>query len=159
MTRTTTQNTRWGPCPHCRATGWTSAGATENPLFHHDRPQGGRCIKALRDEKDGKIAAKFPGVNVHRLKDNELEMAFAKAWGLINVKPSGLATTTLGYLLNEKGDQRYPVEPSARDWKVANTLMQWLGSPVGQNFLLDTILMHQPLIDELLRRLHERKDH
>jgi hypothetical protein len=47
---------RWGPCPYCGATGWMGSvwPGGLNPLFHHDRPQGGRCIQALNAERTGR---------------------------------------------------------------------------------------------------------
>jgi hypothetical protein len=47
---------RWGPCRFCGATGWTtSAWRWGNPLYHHDRPQGGQCLQALKAEKAGSV--------------------------------------------------------------------------------------------------------
>lgn len=39
---------RWGPCSHCGATGWwtPSHHIGPSPLTDHDRPQGGRCLRA-----------------------------------------------------------------------------------------------------------------
>jgi hypothetical protein len=40
------RNTRWGPCPFCKAEGWDVVGQQPSGLHNHDRPQGGRCHRA-----------------------------------------------------------------------------------------------------------------
>lgn len=45
------RNVRWGPCPHCKATGWDAPslpGYRRPGLLDHDRPQGGRCLKSRK---------------------------------------------------------------------------------------------------------------
>lgn len=70
------------------------------------------------------------GLHPHRLKDNPEEKRFADAWA-----ETCHLGSTLAYLLWE-GDQRgRPPEPSDRDHAVAATVIQWLGSPVGQSWL------------------------
>jgi len=44
---------------------------------------------------------------------------------------------TLAHLLAENPNTFYPPGPSDRDKMVAATVIQWLGSPVGQGFLRD----------------------
>ena len=46
-----------------------------------------------------------------------------------------MGTGILAYLLNDGSQDHRPVEPSERDHAVAATVIQWLGSPVGQGFL------------------------
>jgi hypothetical protein len=68
----------------------------------------------------------------HRLKQNPLEQKFALEWEKINsgIQRHGI----LDYLLAE--DNNRPLnEVSDRDREVAATVIQWLGSPVGKNFL------------------------
>lgn len=83
--------------------------------------------------KDG-----FKGANAHRYKQNPLEKAFAVKWQEEN---SGLGKprTILDYLMDEtnRGEPDPPI--TKRDWRVANTLVQWLGSPVGEAFLVDIL--------------------
>ena len=77
------------------------------------------------------------GRSPHRYKDNPLEKAFALAWQEANSNPTGpgLVRGTLAYLMDDN-NRGTPVPPlSERDWDVANTVVQWLGSPVGQGFL------------------------
>ena len=68
------------------------------------------------------------GLHTHRFKQNPEERRFAEAWA----KHCGDGKT-LAYLL-AVGDQRFPVAPTEQ---VAATVIQWLGSPVGQGFLRD----------------------
>lgn len=59
---------------------------------------------------------------------DEEERRFAKAWIDENSKSHRL----LDYLL---GEGVTPVDSGERDVEVAATVVQWLGSPVGRNFL------------------------
>lgn len=75
---------------------------------------------------------KIKGLHTYRLKDNAEEAKFAQAWDEQITQGN-----TLAYLLHT-GDQsgmNPPSEPSDRDHQVAATVIQWLGSPVGQSFL------------------------
>lgn len=72
---------------------------------------------------------KYSGLHIHRFKDNPEELAFAEAWDKQNRDGKNLA-----YLLC--GDQNgHPPDPTKRDHIVAATVVQWLGSSVGQHFL------------------------
>ena len=64
----------------------------------------------------------------HRIKQNPLERQYAEVWR--QKQDSGL----LEYLMGD-GASRGAV--SERDELVAATVIQWLGSPVGQGFLRD----------------------
>lgn len=79
---------------------------------------------------------KRKGLHIHRFRSNPKELDFAIAWDRINQSESH---PTLAYLVQSpEKDQRFaPDSPSDRDWEVANTVIQWLGSPVGQVFLRD----------------------
>lgn len=72
---------------------------------------------------------KFLGLKTHRFEDNPEERLFATLWAdfTANGRP-------LEYLPDLSG--RSPPPPcSDRDHEVAATVIQWLGSPVGQSFL------------------------
>ena len=71
------------------------------------------------------------GLHPYRFKDNPEERRFAEAWADRNATGKHLA-----YLLTV-GDQRFPTAPTGREEQVAATVIQWLGSPVGQGFLRD----------------------
>ncbi len=67
--------------------------------------------------------SKPKGLHAHRFRNNPEEKRFSDAWDEMNV---------LCYLLGD-GARKVPVEP--REEQVAATVIQWLGSPVGQSFL------------------------
>jgi hypothetical protein len=78
------------------------------------------------------------GLHDYRFKDNPLEKKFARAWEEQNIAKSGTPDGRgwLDYLLAK--DNNCPMgEVTARDREVAATVIQWLGSPVGQSFLRD----------------------
>lgn len=80
---------------------------------------------------------KNKGLSQHRFKKNPLEKKFAEAWEKINtIKRNG--DNTLDYLLAENVN-RPQGEITERDRVVAATIIQWLGSPVGQYFLKDVM--------------------
>ncbi|MBE3143813.1 MAG: hypothetical protein IMZ61_07815 [Planctomycetes bacterium] len=80
---------------------------------------------------------KNKGLHQYRFKDNPLEEAFALAWDQINrsyVDNKLDGRGTLDYLLAKNcNDPRGEVTP--RDREVAATVIQWLGSPIGQSFI------------------------
>ena len=76
------------------------------------------------------------GVSTHRFKDNPLERRVAEEWDRINKPPGEAGVQTLEHLLTTRRDRRPDfVEPEDRE--KAATIIQWLGSPIGQNFLSD----------------------
>lgn len=80
---------------------------------------------------------KNKGLSQHRFNQNPLEKKFAEAWEKINtVNRNG--NNTLDYLLAENVNKPNG-EVTERDRVVAATIIQWLGSPVGQYFLKDVM--------------------
>lgn len=75
-----------------------------------------------------RVKKRWQGHNVNRYQREPLEHRFAKYWQRENDR----SHPTLGYLL---GDGNNCVPTSDRDELVANTVIQWLGSHVGQCFL------------------------
>lgn len=73
------------------------------------------------------MANKNEGRALYRLNDNPMERAYHDAWKRINEYGN-----VLSYLL---GDGSAAGDPSDRDRLVAATVIQWLGSPVGQSFV------------------------
>lgn len=73
---------------------------------------------------------KHYGLSRNRLSREPLEKEFADAWG--NIAPD-----TLGYLLC--GQERLKHEYTQRDAEVAATIIQWLGSPVGESFIREIL--------------------
>ena len=75
---------------------------------------------------------KIAGLHTYRFEENPEERRFAKAWEDQNRHGSNLA-----YLLHMGEGRGRPPEPNEREHVVAATVIQWLGSPVGQCFLRD----------------------
>ena len=81
-----------------------------------------------------KIKTKWKGMHSYRYKREPMEKAFAKAFQTFcegqsaNTHPSNL-----DYLLSP--DNNHPIPCSDRDRQVACTVIQWLGSTVGQQFI------------------------
>lgn len=70
-------------------------------------------------------------LKTYRWASNPLEKVFADAWEKICGDGRHLAC-----LLDSEG-RSSPPYPHDRDYLVAGTVIQWLGSPVGQGFLRD----------------------
>jgi hypothetical protein len=69
----------------------------------------------------------------YRFKDNPLERIFYESWVELNHNKNGRGV--LDYLMAE--DPNNPTgEVTDRDRLVAERVIQWLGSPVGQSFLM-----------------------
>jgi hypothetical protein len=81
------------------------------------------------------------GLHQYRFRDNPLEEKYAKEWEKRNISwiTNDLdGKGTLDYLLAK--DSNYPAgEVTDRDREVAATVIQWLGSPVGQGFIKDVL--------------------
>jgi len=101
----------------------------------------GAIAKAIT-EKEDRVERRGmfnKGLHQYRFKQNPIEKKFALAWEKRNVSaftgdPDG--RSTLDYLLAK--DCNFPAgEVTKRDRVVAATVIQWLGSPVGQGFLAD----------------------
>ena len=78
------------------------------------------------------------GRNLYRLKDNPCEKAFSKAW-LDMMARSG--RSVVAHICGEK------VIDEIRETDCASVI-QWLGSPVGQRFVID-VLEEQGLVKRL----------
>jgi hypothetical protein len=82
------------------------------------------------------IKAKFMGMSPYRYGQNPLEKRFAQYWQDLNTRPT---TATLDYLMDPENRGSPVPALTDREWRVANTLIQWLGSPVGFGFLRDVL--------------------
>jgi hypothetical protein len=88
------------------------------------------------------VKKKFQGRSPHRYKTDPLEKAFALAWQAENdTSRAGRRYSLMEYLFAENKDssERPIANLTQRDWEIANTLIQWLGSHVGQCFLRDVL--------------------
>ena len=88
------------------------------------------------------IPKRHLGVNRHRLKSNPDELAMAKAW--VGFIEDGQAMPErrpdhVDFLLDSGQTTPHCNLASDRDRQVAATVIQWLGSPVGRGFILDTL--------------------
>jgi hypothetical protein len=89
---------------------------------------------------------KHEGLNKHRLSREPLEKIYARKWAEANDRRPGMPHGTLQYLL---GDDNRPLdELDQRDAEVAATVIQWLGSPVGQFFVADALREYELKADE-----------
>lgn len=79
--------------------------------------------------EEGSRGVEHLGIHAKRLPNNPLEGAVFSSWEKRQAEEQ-----LLSYLL---GCGNHPVEVSQRDATVAATVIQWLGSPVGQKFLGD----------------------
>ena len=94
---------------------------------------------------------KHRGLSTYRLADNPEERRFAEAWQEHNDRGR-----TLDYLLDpHKGERGNPPEAEEPDRVLAATIVQWLGSPVGQGFLRDLGFVK---LDDALALLRRRVD-
>ncbi len=94
-----------------------------------------------------KIEDRYRGISDHRLAFNPLEQRFAENWQELCKRGQ------LEYMLSSRVNERMPVED--KDQKVANTIIQWLGTPVGQAFLEDVLFSEE---DEFLQRILTNKE-
>ncbi len=77
------------------------------------------------------VKEKHIGLSKHRIVDNKLERRFAMKWQDLNDE-----SRILNYLLSDSNE----ADPtSARERAVAATVIQWLGSPIGQVFIHDVL--------------------
>jgi len=74
---------------------------------------------------------KNKGLHQYRFAGNPSERRFAEAWEKAN--SHAVSIDTIDYILS--ADNNRPVSCSDRDREVAATVIQWLGSPCGQEFL------------------------
>ena len=79
---------------------------------------------------------KHLGLNWSRLTREPLELAFARVWDRYNTRPNRDGRQALDYLLAEDPNEPRD-EATDRDRQVAATVIQWLGSAVGQGFLIE----------------------
>ena len=73
------------------------------------------------------------GLHQNRFNKNPLEQLFAEEWEGANAAHNS-GTSLLDYILAP--DNNYPRESTGRAREIAATVIQWLGSDVGQGFLM-----------------------
>jgi len=80
------------------------------------------------------------GRSAHRLDDNPLEKEFADEWRELN-SGEGRGHGVLASLM-ARNPNKPEGEVTQRDAMVAATIIQWLGSPVGQGFVEKVLEKH-----------------
>ena len=82
------------------------------------------------------LKSRHVGRAPYRFKDNPREKLYATEWEKLQLTPWGKESFkgTIDYLLAEDAN-RPCFEVTDRDAEVAATVIQWLGSPVGQYWL------------------------
>lgn len=78
---------------------------------------------------------KNKGMFQNRLRDNPLEQRFTETWEKWNEKYVG-SLGILSCLLSEDNRGRHVTD---KERVIAATIIQWLGSPVGQEFLKEVM--------------------
>lgn len=71
-------------------------------------------------------------INKHRFTREPLERRFVEAWNSMNEN-----NKLLRFILDRSFGNRGDYHPSELEQEVAVTIIQWLGSPVGQGFIKD----------------------
>lgn len=106
--------------------------------------RAGPVPEELEEDPDALVSPMFQGVHVDRLATSLGELAAAQLWEAENLQASSLkrsssmvstwepAKSLLGQLLSRDPDRG--IRPSPRDWMVASTVMQWLGTARGWIF-------------------------
>lgn len=84
-----------------------------------------------------KILNKFRGYSSHIYKREPLEKLFAECWQEMNNHKIGRCV--LDYLAQPNIQDHFVSEAELTDYKFAATIIQWLGSSVGQFFLSQVI--------------------
>lgn len=69
-------------------------------------------------------------INEHRLKREPLERRFLEVWDKKKKQQK-----ILSYILDRDHTNRGDYLPTEEEVEIADTLIQWLGTPVGQGFL------------------------
>lgn len=96
---------------------------------------------------------KNKGLRQYRFSTNPMEKRFAEVWEEHNKNDRALQ-----YILS---DDNVPVYPTEREKEIAATIIQWLGTPVGQGFLSEVgFFLNQPLgdyMDKLMQEGRNRK--
>lgn len=87
-----------------------------------------------------RVKKKHQGLHPYRYKDNPMENRFAAKWQEENDRTIG--NGLLEYLLGDGSKAARDV--TDRDRLVAATVVQWLGSQVGQHFLKKVLRKEMP---------------
>jgi len=104
-------------------------------------------MAAKSKQRKPAVKPKYQGLHADRYEREPLEAKFALAWQKINDEALRFNASQgwdhLDVLLAE--NSLYPRDPSSpRDRLVAATVIQWLGSPIGQFWLAEVLGKDKP---------------
>ena len=98
------------------------------------------------------LRKRYRGRHTYRLKENPLERRFSQAWQHLN-RFCGDRLDWVDMLSGEEGVMGHGA--SDRERESLNTAMQWLGSPVGFIWLMETLGFPDVRTADDLRRLQD----
>ena len=98
--------------------------------FIDDEPISKDCMKQFDEPFEADASMRNKGMHQYRFKQNPLEERFAVEWERHNEQGR-----TLDYILAKDNNRPNSDDVTERDRLVAATVIQWLGSPVGQEFI------------------------
>jgi hypothetical protein len=78
------------------------------------------------------VVKSYQGLFANRYASEPLEEAFALAWQEINELAGG-SHSHMAFLMDPANRDKMPL--TEHEKSLSNTLIQWLGSPVGQGFI------------------------
>lgn len=99
---------------------------------------------------------KIPTRNAHRLDDdfNFREKIFLEEWKKINYLDEYInKNSTSSYLISDEFNKPAHIDPETES--NINTLIQWLGSPVGYSFVKQTIEKIEKRENEASKKTHK----
>ena len=101
------------------------------------------------------IAKKYQGRSFHRTSPeagNPREQVFAEAWAKEQHTPGSNQPALLDWLLHGDGMRTERGSATDREHEIAATVIQWLGSCVGRNWLEETLKKADAAEEKALER-------
>lgn len=86
-----------------------------------------------------KIKKDYRGHSVDRISREPIERKFALAWQRHNTVGHPNRPDTADYMLDRNPSVLLFAKAHERERKAINTAIQWLGSPIGFNWLMETL--------------------
>lgn len=86
-----------------------------------------------------RIKKDYRGHSLNRLIREPIEKKFALAWQRFNTVGHPTRPDTVDHLIGNEPSVLFFSKEHDRERKAINTAIQWLGSPVGFNWLLETL--------------------
>jgi hypothetical protein len=86
-----------------------------------------------------RIKKAYRGHSINRLSREPLEKKFARAWEKLNTVGHPTRPDTIDHLIGREPSVLLFSKEHEQERKAINTAIQWLGSPVGFNWLMETL--------------------